>query len=97
MKRIHLIQIFYKTILAILLFLFVYFLIFSDIGLIKYFSVKKQVNEQFLALKTLKQEIKELENELVTWKTDPFCLEKAAREELCMGHPDEIIYLKKEK
>ena len=72
---------------------FAYFLIFSGIGLVAYGREKKQLVIKQKELATLEKEIGTLEQELGAWKNDSFELEKLARQDLCMGYTDEIIYI----
>lgn len=81
----------------IFIFLYSFFLnsmIFSDIGILKYFEVKKELCDQQSKIIKLKNKIKETKNKIVVWQKDDFYLEKMAREELQMGYADELIYVK---
>ncbi|MFA5074794.1 MAG: septum formation initiator family protein [Candidatus Babeliales bacterium] len=88
-----------KTITRSLFFIFLYSfflnsMIFSDIGILKYFAVKKEICNQQNKIIKLKNKIKEIKNKISDWQEDDFYLEKMAREDLQMGYPDELIYVK---
>jgi len=82
----------YKVILAGLVVTFLYFLIFSEIGFVRYLDAKKQLDCKQHELVALTTEIKNLEQEIEDWKADSFYLEKIARQELGMGHKGEVVY-----
>jgi len=69
-----------------------YFLIWSDVGLFRYYAVKKQIEVRKREFSALRQEVQEIEGEIAKWESNPFYLEKMAREELGMGYPDEKVY-----
>jgi len=92
MKRVLLNSLLYKVTLACLAAFFIYFLIWSDIGVVRHCSIRKQIEAMKSDFLALQSEVKELEGTIVAWESSPFYLEKMAREELGMGYPDEIVY-----
>ena len=60
-------------------------------------KVEAQLHEECAVLsqeiELLGQKNNILSNEIAKWQQDDFMLEKMAREELAMGHADEIVYL----
>ncbi|MCF7799807.1 septum formation initiator family protein [Candidatus Babeliales bacterium] len=88
-----------KTITRSLIFIFLYSfflnsMIFSDIGILKYFEVKKEISEQQDKIIRLENKVRETKNKIAAWQEDDFYLEKMAREDLQMGYLDELIYIK---
>ncbi|MCK4517393.1 septum formation initiator family protein [Candidatus Babeliales bacterium] len=92
MKRIQLDSFLYKTVLTVLVSVFFYFLIFSEIGFVRYLDAKKQFDCKQDELVALTTEIENLEQEIEDWKSDSFYLEKIARQELGMGRKGEVVY-----
>jgi cell division protein FtsB len=72
-----------------------FFFIFGEYGIVRHFSVNKELHEKQRELSSLSDEIKALKQELLSWKADPYYMEKVAREELGMGYKDEVVYLLK--
>ncbi|MBF0459131.1 MAG: septum formation initiator family protein [Nitrospirae bacterium] len=68
-------------------------LIFDEAGFIRYVNLKKEekVHEQNIA--KVEKEITALKEEIVEIKTDPFQIEKQAREGLGLAKPDEFVYI----
>ncbi|MBF0320077.1 MAG: septum formation initiator family protein [Nitrospirae bacterium] len=68
-------------------------LIFDEAGFIKYINLKKEekVIEQNIA--RIEKEITALKEEIIEIKTDPFHIEKQAREDLGLAKPDEYVFL----
>lgn len=92
MKRIHLTNLVYKSLLVVLICSTLYFLVSGDVGITKYYAMKNEVVVQERELRSLKRRVNKLELTLADWNANNFYLEKMAREELCMGYPGEIIY-----
>ncbi len=72
---------------------FVNSIIFSDIGLLKYFSTKKDIQAQREKISKLEVKIGDLETRIAIWGQDKFETEKMARQDLQMGYPNETVYL----
>jgi len=70
----------------------IYFLVFSNIGLVRYYNLKSEFDEKITKFKIVESEIRNIEKEVEGWRNDSFYVEKMAREELGMGHPNEIVY-----
>ena len=68
-------------------------LIFDEAGFIKYINLKKEekVIEQNIA--KIEKEITALKEEIIEIKTDPFHIEKQAREDLGLAKPDEYVFM----
>ena len=92
MKRVVFRNLFYNTIFTGLAIFCIYFLIWSDVGLLKSYSVSRQITFHHKELMVLKREVKDIKMAIEAWESNPFYLEKMAREELGMGYPDEIVY-----
>lgn len=67
-------------------------LIFSDLGLFKYFSMRGEYNRIKRDISRLKVENKRLRGEVDALKTDPDYIEALARERLGLAKDGEIIY-----
>ena len=93
MKRIRVKSVAYQTILTGLAVFFLYLLTWSDIGVVRYYSLHKQVATKEAELVLLHRDVKKIQTAIANWQSDPFYLEKMAREELGMGYPDEVVYL----
>lgn len=93
MKRVRINSLVYKTLLSGAFLFFFYCFVWSDFGLIKHYAVSCQVRASRASLVMLKKDINLLERTVCSWKSDPFYLEKIAREELGMGYKDEVLYL----
>ncbi|MBU1008241.1 septum formation initiator family protein [Candidatus Dependentiae bacterium] len=91
MNRIELYNLLYKSLFSGFIVFCVYFLIWSDIGLVRYYSLKSQIETRKRDLLTLRREIWAIEGAVDRWKKNPFFLEKMAREELGMGYPNEKV------
>jgi cell division protein FtsB len=77
----------------VLVLFFVYSVVWSDIGFIRYYSMKRSVAIKEKELFDLKEEAKSIEKQIAEWKESAFSLEKMAREELGMGKKNEITYV----
>jgi cell division protein FtsB len=95
MKRYTIKDLVYKLVLFGFVFFCCSFFVFGEYGIVRHFSINKELYEKQRELSSLSDEIKALKQELVSWKTDPYYMEKIAREELGMGYKDEVVYLLK--
>lgn len=93
LSQLKFLSIAYKLILFSLVIIFTYFIVYGEVGLYAYYSSKEQVEKEKTKLVKVCKQIDDLEQEVANWNSDNFYLEKMAREDLCMGHKDEIIYL----
>lgn len=91
-RRHKIIKILYAFSLLLITASSIYFLIFSNIGFVRYHNLKSEFDYKVKKLKIIENEIKHIEKEVDGWKNDSYYVEKMAREELGMGHPNEIIY-----
>lgn len=73
-----------------------FFLLLGSQGFITMRSLKNELKkiEQNIIVREL--EIKNLENEYSEWESDPFYIERYAREKLAMARDGDIIYVIKE-
>lgn len=92
MKRI-ILRVFFSVEIGV--FLFFYF--FGAQGLPQLHSYKKQNTQLAREICALEKEVAGFRLALAEWDDHPFYKEKFAREELQMGHEQEIIYLYPEK
>jgi len=76
---------------------FLFTLLFSDLGLIKYISMRGEYNRIRSDISRLERENKKLKEEVDALKTDPDYIEALARERLGMAREGEIIYKFMEK
>lgn len=76
---------------------FLFSLVFSDLGLIKYVSMKREYNRIRSDISRLERENKGLKEEVGALKTDPDYIEALAREKLGLAREGEIIYKFMEK
>lgn len=83
---------FYKAVLTGLVGIFFYFLIFSEIGFVRYLDSKRELDLKQNELVALRTEITNLEREIDDWQADSFYLEKIARQDLGMGRKGEVAY-----
>lgn len=97
MKRIRVYGLTYQAIFSGFILFCAYFLIWSDIGLLRYYSVKRQIGVRKREFLALRQEMRGIEGEVAKWESNPFYLVKMAREELGMGYPDEKVYFYRKK
>lgn len=83
----------YKTIIGSICLFSSFFFVWGEFGLLRHYEEKQLLVEKQHSLLALKKEIGVVDQELYDWKTDTFYLEKMAREELGMGHKDEVVYV----
>ena len=82
----------YTLFLLIMLYMTVS-LFFDDAGFLKYLRLKR--NEQTLVneIASLEKENSSIQSEISDLKSDPFYIEKHAREDLNLSRPDEYIFI----
>jgi cell division protein FtsB len=85
----------YKTIIIGFFVFASYFFVYGEFGIARYYDLKQEISVKKVALASLKKEILYVAQELRAWKSDPFYLEKMAREDLGMGYKNEFMYLVK--
>jgi len=95
MKRIRKKDLFYGGVTFFLIVLFIRFLVWGDVGLMRYQKVKQEVEKKEQKLCVLRKELKNIEETILRWKSSPFVIEKMAREELAMGYPGEKVFFLK--
>lgn len=67
-------------------------IIFSDMGLIRYFELRKTKASLEAQVKEMEQGNEKLRSQLKSIKEDPFIKEKHAREDYGLAKPDELIF-----
>jgi len=65
----------------------------GKMGIARYRALHHELAMQQQSNAVLADEVAALRQRLHAWNTDPFQLEKHAREELLLGGADEIVYL----
>lgn len=82
---------------GILLFLlcafYVVYLFINKYGIFEYCLLSKRVEMMEAAVKDAEQQLLHLKDQLRAVKEDPFILEYSARHDLCLGYPNEYVYL----
>ena len=68
-------------------------LIFGKKGIREYFQLQKESEFVKKEICTVNQEITHLQSSIQKWTSDDFEKEKVAREDLQMGHPNELVYV----
>ena len=84
-------MIFY-TIIVLSFFYLSISLVFGDMGLVKYFELKKTRKNLEKQIAEVHQQNEQLKLQLKSLKDDPFYREKLAREEYGLSKPDEYIF-----
>jgi len=84
-------MIFY-TIIVLSFFYLSISLVFGDMGLVKYFELKKTRKSLEKQITEVHQQNEQLKLQLKSLKDDPFYREKLAREEYGLSKPDEYIF-----
>jgi len=80
------------TIIVLSFFYLSISLIFGDMGLVKYFELKKTRKNLEKQIVEVHQQNEQLKLQLKSLKDDPFYREKLAREEYGLSKPDEYIF-----
>lgn len=86
---------FVNAALAFCLLYLVGTLIFSDMGLIRYMELRDKQDELQQELDAISEQNRLLAETLKAYETDPFYIEKHAREEFGMAGPGETIFIYK--
>jgi cell division protein FtsB len=74
---------------------FMYSMIFSDVGFLRYRKQKKIVEARQTELLLVKNQITHLREKIEKWQSDSFYTQKLAREDLQLSYPGEIVYIVK--
>lgn len=77
---------------ALLSAYFIFSLIFSELGLIKYISMKGEYNNLKKEISRIETDNRQLRKDVEALKTDPDYIEALARERLGLAKEGEIIY-----
>jgi cell division protein FtsB len=93
MKRVLVRDLIYRSLLGAMTLFFLYSIMWSDVGFVKYFSIKREIVAKRAEVAELSLQRDELKGRIEAWQRSPFYLEKVAREELGMGNRKEIVYL----
>ncbi|MGW8272058.1 MAG: FtsB family cell division protein [Thermodesulfovibrionales bacterium] len=67
--------------------------LFHDMGLIKYFELKGVERDLMAEISALETKNSTLQSEIGEMKSNPFFIEKHARENLNMSKPDEFVFI----
>ncbi|KKQ33364.1 MAG: Septum formation initiator [candidate division TM6 bacterium GW2011_GWF2_37_49] len=70
-----------------------YFIIFGQRGVMKYYQVSKEIQHEKAKLAKLEQKNKKLQAKIEAWQNDNFQKEKFARQDLQMSKPDEMVFV----
>ncbi len=81
------------TILSGLTVFFLYSIIFNRMGVNGYLQMKREIEREKNKILKIETEIKELDENIQSWNSSDFELEKMARQDLQMGYPGEHVYL----
>ena len=92
MKRVLVRDLVYRTLLVGMTLFFLYSVIWSDIGFIKYYSIKEEIGVKRAEVSVIQRERDDIKGRIAAWNKSSFYLEKAAREELGMAFQSEIVY-----
>lgn len=84
-----------NAIIALCLLYLVGTLIFSDMGLIRYMELSQKQDDLQKELDAITEQNRALSETLKSFETDPFYMEKHAREEFGMAGPGETIFIYK--
>jgi cell division protein FtsB len=83
--------IFYTVTLLSIVYLVVN-VIFGDMGLVRYFELRKTKVRLETQIREIEQDNEKLKKQLKSIKEDPFIKEKHAREDYGLAKPDELIF-----
>ncbi|MEA2083849.1 MAG: septum formation initiator family protein [Thermodesulfobacteriota bacterium] len=81
---------------VILILLFILWHVISPNGALKYYNIRKQIDENLAKNEILKKENNALRKEIDKLENDPLYIEKTAREKYGMIKKNEILYKIKE-
>jgi cell division protein FtsB len=82
----------YTLFLLMMLYLTVS-LFFDDMGFIKYLHLKKSEERLLQEIVSLEKENSTIQSEINNFQSNPFYLERHAREDLNLSRPDEYIFI----
>lgn len=74
-----------------------YWYIWGNKGIVAIVHSREENAHLKKEIEYLKKEIALLENDIKAWHADPYYLEKIAREELQLAHPEDIIFIASHK
>jgi cell division protein FtsB len=83
--------VFFTSVILALLYIGVTMLL-GNMGMIKYFELRKTKSRLSSEIKAVEHENKTLRDQITALKEDPYYIEKHAREEFGMARPDEYIF-----
>lgn len=69
------------------------FLTYKSHGLYEFWQLEKQLPRELKALDLLQSKVAMLNDEILSWKSDLYYLEKVAREDLHLARTDEKIFI----
>jgi len=81
------------TIISIIILYLSLTIVFDENGLLRYISLKEEKVRLLSEVKKLKYKNELLKEEIRLLKSEPFYIEKMAREELNLSRPNEYIFL----
>jgi len=70
-----------------------YHAIWGKRGIVRYFTLKYKIEKDKHKILALEQDVAATKNRIIDVRNEPFELEKIAREDLLLGHTNELIYL----
>lgn len=82
----------FSILIAVLAVCF-YFIIFGQRGVLKYYQISKEIQQEKAKLVKLEQKNKKLQSKIEAWQNDDFQKEKFARQDLQMSKPDEMVFV----
>lgn len=80
-------------VIASFLVFFIYYLFFSNSGLMKYFKIKNDISKDNAKIAKLETEIKNIDESISKFEKISFNVEKEARQDLQMGSQGETVYV----
>ncbi len=83
----------HTVLLSLLCLSLIVYLVVSSYGVLEYRLLQKRVELMEVAVSDAEQQIHQLEEQLAAIIKDSFVYEQRARNDLCMGYPDEYVYL----
>lgn len=93
MKRVLVRDVIYRSLLSAMALFFLYSIIWSDIGFVRYYSIKREIGVRRAEVAALLCERDDLKGQITAWERSSFGLEQAAREGLGMAEKSEIVYV----
>lgn len=82
----------YTLLLLVVAYLF-FNLLFDDTGVIKYIHLKSTEQRLLREIASIQRENDRIQDEIKNLESNPFYIEKHAREDLNFARPDEFIFL----